>query len=562
MSQPARFHVVVRFGDRVVADVCVDDALTLGEGGDVVVPGVGDVAQVLQHGALRSVAGLDGEVVRGELRAALVGEGVVLQEGERCELRSVAHPSIAIVIERIASERVAMRSRIAFAPARETIFAGALACCMATMLGGKVVIGSLTEAEIEREQTALEIAMFETTPVIPAVMFTPPIVYAAPDLEPIADAPALADASALAEAALHDEIGEQIAPEALPVEKPAPKKRRARPRRRVQDTTAMVAILSSSTDYAIIGALSDSTVVDNVLTSVEGVEGGVVGGVGAIAEPGGGGGTGEAIGIGTVGAEVATKSEVVPEALPTDVAPVQAEAKAEPVPEDPRHGNFTLADALAGTDLVHGKGKLVAQMHVSGRLLRCELFEDRAPIAVANFVGLIRGTRETLDPATNRWTKKRFYEGLTFHRVVDGFVIQGGDPKGDGTGGPGYRIPDEIDPGFHFDRAGILAMANSGPDTGGSQFYITLGPAPHLDGKQTAFGQCDPEAPQALGKTPTVERERPTKPPKIGKAWVIRVDDTPAEDVVSPQIIIGAETPEPTPEPPADPAALDAADGR
>ncbi|HWB75898.1 MAG TPA: peptidylprolyl isomerase [Nannocystaceae bacterium] len=263
-------------------------------------------------------------------------------------------------------------------------------------------------------------------------------------------------------------------------------------------------------------------------------------------------GSGEGLAI--VGAGTGVAADLP---APTAVK-VESIATAEPVPEDPRGGKFTLADAFAGSDeLAHGQGKLFAQLHVNGELLHCELFEDRAPIAVANFVGLIRGTRETLDPATNRWTKKRFYQGLTFHRVVDGFVIQGGDPEGTGKGGPGYKIPDEIDPAFHFDRPGILAMANSGPNTGGSQFYITLAATPHLDGRQTAFGQCDPEAPKKLGKVATGERDVPTKPIKIGKTWVIRVDEEPPQDIATPTI-----APEPSPESPADPTQLERPEDR
>jgi peptidyl-prolyl cis-trans isomerase A (cyclophilin A) len=116
-----------------------------------------------------------------------------------------------------------------------------------------------------------------------------------------------------------------------------------------------------------------------------------------------------------------------------------------------------------------------------------KLFEKEAPKTVANFVGLAEGT---IDPATGKPGKsKPFYNGLTFHRVISGFMIQGGDPLGNGTGGPGYKFADEISPNRKFTKAGILAMANAGPNTNGSQFFITLAPTDWLNGKHTIFGE-------------------------------------------------------------------------
>src|ERR1043166_2000116 len=110
-----------------------------------------------------------------------------------------------------------------------------------------------------------------------------------------------------------------------------------------------------------------------------------------------------------------------------------------------------------------------------------QLYEDKAPKTVANFIGLANGTKEWTDPKTGEKVKRPLYNGTIFHRVIPGFMIQGGDPLGNGTGGPGYRFEDEFNPELRHPRGGILSMANSGPNTNGSQFFITLAPTLHLD---------------------------------------------------------------------------------
>jgi peptidyl-prolyl cis-trans isomerase A (cyclophilin A) len=155
----------------------------------------------------------------------------------------------------------------------------------------------------------------------------------------------------------------------------------------------------------------------------------------------------------------------------------------------PWTGPYTLDDALAG---LAGHGPLKAVIDTSLGRITCTLDDRHAPIAVANFIGLARGLRPFLSPKEG-WVTRRFYDGLTFHRVIPGFVIQGGDLAGDGTGGVGYTIKNEDKNGLVFDRPGRLATARGGdPDSAGGQFFITDAPTPHLDHNQTIFGDCGP----------------------------------------------------------------------
>ncbi|MGH3470710.1 MAG: peptidylprolyl isomerase, partial [Nocardioidaceae bacterium] len=118
-----------------------------------------------------------------------------------------------------------------------------------------------------------------------------------------------------------------------------------------------------------------------------------------------------------------------------------------------------------------------------------QLFPNHAPATVKNFTGLAEGTQEWTDPKSGQQSHDKFYDGLTFHRVIDGFMIQGGCPQGDGRGGPGYTFKDEFHPELQFSKPYLLAMANAGPGTNGSQFFITLGPTPHLNRHHTIFGE-------------------------------------------------------------------------
>ncbi len=154
-----------------------------------------------------------------------------------------------------------------------------------------------------------------------------------------------------------------------------------------------------------------------------------------------------------------------------------------------------------------------ATFDTSAGTFKVRLFDDKAPKTVANFVGLATGAKEWTDPATGKPASRPFYDGLIFHRVIDGFMIQGGCPEGSGRGGPGYRFADEFGPGLRHDKAGLLSMANAGPNTNGSQFFITLAPTPWLDNKHAIFGEIveGMDVVNAIGKTATGPQDRPAK---------------------------------------------------
>ena len=135
------------------------------------------------------------------------------------------------------------------------------------------------------------------------------------------------------------------------------------------------------------------------------------------------------------------------------------------------------------------EGGLYARLVTNRGEILIRLLPDEAPKTVENFVGLATGKKQWKDPASGQPTNRRLYDGTRFFRVIPGFMIQGGDPLNEGVGGPGYRFEDEFHPGRAFDRAGLLAMANSGPNTNGSQFFITLGAVPWLNNRHTIFGE-------------------------------------------------------------------------
>ena len=154
-----------------------------------------------------------------------------------------------------------------------------------------------------------------------------------------------------------------------------------------------------------------------------------------------------------------------------------------------------------------------ATLHTNRGDIVVELFGNHAPKTVANFTGLADGSQEYSQPNAAGNAEGPFYDGSVFHRVIGGFMIQGGDPTGTGRGGPGYRFEDEFHPELQFDRPYLLAMANAGPGTNGSQFFITVGPTPHLNRRHTIFGEVTDPASQkvvdAIATTPTGPGDRP-----------------------------------------------------
>ena len=155
--------------------------------------------------------------------------------------------------------------------------------------------------------------------------------------------------------------------------------------------------------------------------------------------------------------------------------------------------------------------------------ITCTLFPDKAPLTVANFIGLANGTKAWKNPKTGQMMHTPLYDGTICHRVIPNFMIQCGDPAGNGTGGPGYDFKDEFTTDLTFDQPGRLAMANSGPNTNGSQFFITEVPTPHLNGKHTIFGQCeDLDVVKKIARLASDERNnRPYDPPKITHIKII-----------------------------------------
>lgn len=208
---------------------------------------------------------------------------------------------------------------------------------------------------------------------------------------------------------------------------------------------------------------------------------------------------------------------------------LSTQAKAQTPSQTTSQTPADLPDAPSTTNNAHPpavpNGPTVLLDTNMGRLT-CKFFQKETPITVANFIGLAEGTKEFQDPKTLKKVRgQRFYDGTNFHRVIPGFMIQGGDRLGTGEGDPGYYFEDEIDLSLAFDQPGRLAMANSGPRTNGSQFFITEEPVPQLNGKHTIFGQCDAHSVLLVASIARVERngsDKPVAPVTIDHITIVR----------------------------------------
>ena len=188
---------------------------------------------------------------------------------------------------------------------------------------------------------------------------------------------------------------------------------------------------------------------------------------------------------------------------------------AEPLPD---------ASQATAAAMIHPNGPTVVMDTTMGRIT-CQFYEKQAPKTVANFIALAKGTKDWTDPQTQKkMHNKSLYDGTVFHRVIPEFMIQGGDPTGTGMGDPGYRFEDEFDPNLNFDVPGRLAMANSGPNTNGSQFFITEVPTEHLNQRHTIFGQCDDASMTVVKAIARVERgpnDKPVTPVVLQKVTIV-----------------------------------------
>jgi len=205
--------------------------------------------------------------------------------------------------------------------------------------------------------------------------------------------------------------------------------------------------------------------------------------------------------------------------------PAAPDSKPQIKPATPAAEELPDSPAPQAAALVHPNGPTVVFDTSMGRIT-CQFYERQAPKTVANFIALAEGTKDWTDPVSHKKMHgKRLYDGTTFHRVIPEFMIQGGDPAGTGMGDPGYQFDDEFDPNLNFDVPGRLAMANSGPNTDGSQFFITEKPYDSLNQHYSLFGQCDPdgvEVVKAIARVPRDSDDKPVTPVILRKVTIVR----------------------------------------
>lgn len=239
------------------------------------------------------------------------------------------------------------------------------------------------------------------------------------------------------------------------------------------------------------------------------------------------------------------------------------EAAPPPASAPPAQQDQALPDAPGATPeaMIVPNGPIAVLDTSMGRMT-CQFYQQQAPNAVANFIGLAEGTKDWTDPTTNKVEHhKRLYDGTIFHRVIPEFMIQGGDPTGTGMGGPGYTFNDEFDPNLNFDRPGRLAMANAGPNTNGSQFFITEEAQPTLDQHYTLFGQCDDpsvEVVKAIARVPRDQNDKPYSPVTLEKVTIVQPGQAlppllPGEPAAPPAAAPAPAAPASAPAPPAPP---------
>lgn len=206
--------------------------------------------------------------------------------------------------------------------------------------------------------------------------------------------------------------------------------------------------------------------------------------------------------------EVVEKSEAVTEKEEIGKAVDMNEMKEPETGEKMAQGTYAVMTVSHGEEIL---GDIIIR-----------LYPDKTPVTVQNFIDLAQGNKEFVDPRSGQKVKRAFYDGLIFHRVISKFMIQGGDPMGTGRGGPGYKFQDEIVPGLMFDKPGKLAMANAGPNTNGSQFFITVVPTPWLNGRHTIFGEVieGQDIVQKISEVPTIPGDRPEKTVMLKKVVI------------------------------------------